>query len=618
MAPIASATLQLRIFGPEPSQRINKVLVEGQTVRIGRAPKSGWQIPWDKAISREQADLLWADGKLQVVVTPTARNPIVYRNKTTKELVIAPGDWFQIAATTFRTVGSIGRRSQEASDDTIRLVLDDEPESVLEEHAYSEAELHKIAFRNTEQQMESLAQLPRLIAGSNSEEELGGTLSRLLLDAIAPAETIVVAHFDESQLPDDESMIDEFPKPSTLRVESRKEFTGRFRPSRRMLLKALKRQASIMHIWDPGQVSGDFTISEGLGWAFCVPVRGESSRGWCMYVAGKGTERGGLIVTEDDLASDLRFTELVAQFIGSIRHVRVLQEQKTQLSSFFSPKVIEGLTAAEAKSSLAPSEKDISVLFCDVRGFSKKSEKLQDDLLGLLQSVSAALGVMAGGILERDGAIADFQGDAALGFWGWPTEIEEGPVPACRAALSIFGQFYKEIAIEGSLLEGFSVGLGVAHGRALAGQIGTNQQSKIGVFGPVVNQGARLEAMTKQFNLPICVDETTAEYAMTYLDPSEGRIRRLAYVRPKGMDTPLNVYGLLPPADQMPEVSDDMMLEYESALNSVVEGNWDLARWRLKNVPDYDGPKQFLLQHMAKFDNLPPANWDGAFTLSDK
>lgn len=613
-----TTTLQISISGPDPSQRLQKVLSEGQTIRVGRAPQGGWSIPWDPAISREHADLTWAGGKLRVAMIPVARNPIVYRNRMTKELFIAAGDWFQIGATKFQAVDVTSQPTHELYEDTIGIEFDKEPGSAMQERAYSQEELRQVAFRNADLHLETLAKLPLLISGSHSDEELGGLLSRLLLEAISPAEAVAVAHFDETELPKDESEIDKFPKPLTLRVETRQGFTGRFIPSRRMIQKTLQQQASVMHIWDAEQSSGAFTISEGLGWAFCTPIRGESSQGWCMYVSGKGSKGGGLIVSEEDLASDLRFTELVAQFIGSIRNVRLLQEQKTQLSSFFSPKVIEGLTSALGQDALAPSERDISVLFCDVRGFSKKSESLQHDLLTLLQSVSAALGVMAGGILERDGAIADFQGDAALGFWGWPVELEEGPVPACRAALSIYNQFYNEIAVKGSLLEGFSVGLGVAHGHALAGQIGTEQQAKVGVFGPVVNQGARLETMTKQFDLPICIDEITAEFAKKHLLPTEGRIRRLARVRPKGMDTPMTVYGLLPPVDQMPEVTDEIIADYEVALDAVMDGNWAAGIGLLGKVPDQDGPKQFLLRQMAFSDNTPPSGWDGAFSLASK
>lgn len=618
MPKVAESTLQISISGPDPSQRIQKVLNEGEVLRIGRAPQRGWAIPWDLAISREHADLCWAAGTLRVVMLPAARNPIVYRNRMTKELSITAGDWFQIGATTFQAVGTGGQQAERLDEDTIATEAYEEPGAVVEQHAYSEDDLRKVAFRNAEHQIELLSKLPRMISGSQSDEELGGLVSRLLLDAIPQADAVAVAHYDETELPKDESFIDEFPKPLTLRFETREGFTGRFNPSRRMILKSLRQQASVIHIWDVNNASGAFTISEGLGWAFCAPIRGESCQGWCMYVSGKGGEGGGLIASDTELASDLRFTELVAQFIGSIRHVRLLQEQKTQLSSFFSPKVIEGLTGNNGQDALSPSEKEISVLFCDVRGFSKKSEKLQDDLLTLLHSVSAALGVMAGGILERDGAIADFQGDAALGFWGWPVELEEGPVPACRAALSIYTQFYNEIAVEGSLLEGFSVGLGVAHGRALAGQIGTDQQAKVGVFGPVVNQGARLETMTKQFDLPICIDETTATYAKKHLKPSEGRIRRLARVRPKGMDTPITVFGLIPPADQMPETTDQIIADYEAALDAVIKGDWDAAIGLLKQVPDTDGPKRFLLREMAESKQTPPADWDGAFSLANK
>ncbi|MCA9144275.1 MAG: adenylate/guanylate cyclase domain-containing protein [Planctomycetaceae bacterium] len=618
MAQATSSTLQISISGPDPSQRIQNVLKEGEMLRIGRAPQKGWAIPWDLAISREHADLCWAGGKLRVVMLPAARNPIVYRNRMTKELSITAGDWFQIGATTFQAVGATSQPNDRLDEDTISTGGYEEPGAVIEAHSFSEEDLGKVAFRNTDQQIEILAKLPRAISGSQSDEDLGSLVSRLLLDAIPQAEAVAVAHYDETKLPQSEGAIDAFPEPLTLRFETRDDFTGRFNPSRRMILKSLREQSSILHIWDSNHAAGAFTISEGLGWAFCVPIRGESCQGWCMYVSGKGAEGGGLMVSDDDLAGNLRFTELVAQFIGSIRHVRILQEQKTQLSSFFSPKVIEGLTGVNGKDSLSPSEKEISVLFCDVRGFSKKSEKLQDDLLTLLHSVSAALGVMAGGILERDGAIADFQGDAALGFWGWPVELEEGPVPACRAALSIYTQFYNEIAVEGSLLEGFSVGLGIAHGRALAGQIGTDQQAKVGVFGPVVNQGARLETMTKQFNLPICIDETTAEYAKKHLQPTEGRIRRLARVRPKGMDTPMNVYGLVPPSDQMSEISDQTILVYEAALDAIIASDWKSATKLLATVPDSDGPKQFLLRRMADFGNSPPPDWDGAFSLADK
>jgi len=610
------SSIQIHVSGQEPSQILLMVLKAGQMIRIGRAPKDGWSIPWDKTISREHADLRWSDHKLHIEMTQTARNPLVYQNRMSKNLVITAGESFQIGLTKFQTAKAPSGPIDLSLDGPDGFSLEGEPFPIATEHAFSVDDLRRVAFRNADHQMEVLSKLPQVIARSSSDAELVRLLSQLLLEAISVADAVAIAHFDLSTLAALQPTTTDSPKPLTMHVETRDMFTGRFMPSRRLLYKALKHQESVAHVWDP-DVSGQFTISEGFGWAFCTPILGEANVGWCMYVSGKGG-REQLIASEEDLASDLRFTELVGQFIGSIRHVRLLHRQKTQLSSFFSPKVMRGLTERDPQDALKPSEKSISVLFCDIRGFSKKSEQLQDDLLTLLQSVKAALGIMARGILEADGAIADFQGDAALGFWGWPTEGGDGPVPACRAALAIYDGFHREIAVDGSLLEGFAVGLGVAHGRALAGQIGTEQQAKVGVFGPVVNQGARLETMTRQFAVPICVDEITAEYARKHLHPSEGRIRQLARVRPKGMHTPMTVYALLPATDRIRGMSDELIEEYDRALDAVVEGHWSSAIQLLARIPDDDGPKQFLLRNMDAFDNSPPAEWDGAFSLSDK
>jgi adenylate cyclase len=613
-----STVLHLTITGQESSQRLQNVLQEGESVRVGRSPQIGWVIPWDRMISREHADLTWNGKELLVACLESAQNPVIYRGRPAREARLGTDEWFQIGQTTFHasSVGKTGAGRGPA--DTAEFTIDSlKEEESFEEHAFSAEQLAKIAFRNADRQMEILARLPDVISMAHSDDELGHMLSAMLLEAIPKGLAVAVAHFDESELPATLENLHEFPKPLSMRVQTRDSFKGRFAPSRRMLYKCLKTRQSVMHILGEGE-TGSFTISDGLAWAMCTPLIGESSQGWCMYVSGKGSLGGALGMLEDDLAGDLRFAQLVGQFIGSIRQVRMLQEQKTQLSSFFSPKVIENLTNRNSSTVLAPAEKDISVLFCDVRGFSKKSEQLQGDLLTLLKSVSAALSVMASGIVERDGAIADFQGDAALGFWGWPTENPDGPVPACHSALAIYRTFRQSVAEAESLLFGFSIGMGVAHGRALAGQIGTNQQSKVGVFGPVVNQGSRLEGMTKQFGVPICIDDTTAHYVRRHFSPEDGRIRKLARVRPKGMDTPITVWSLLLPEHEFPEVSNETIACYEAALEKLTAGDWSEARVILEKIPDTDGPKQFLVRRMSELGSMPPPDWDGAFSLAEK
>ena len=630
--------VELVIQGPA-GQMLRQQLIEGQTIRLGRAPANGWAIEWDRSISREHADLLWQNGRLSVTCLPTAANPIRLRGEPLRSVVVAGSEGFKIGQSSFfvdvkymAKANVVNQTMQTAPEPMIRMPTPtpkeesqeefhtQDAEEALEEHSYNASELKNVSFGDTERQMEVLSDLPRLISGSTTDVDLALMLCGLLLDAIPPAVAIAVALFEEADVHEMQTHDNPdapIPKPKMMRVQTRDEFDGRFMPSRRLLRKALRRGESVMHI--VGDVdSSQFTMATSLGWAFCAPITAESCVGWCLYVSGSGGRDGDNFVTEDSLKGDLRFTQLVAQLIGSIRTVRSLQDQKTQLSAFFSPKVVANLTKkGGAGDILAPSERDITVLFCDVRGFSRKSEQLKDDLHKLLDCVKAALGAMTGGILAYDGSIADFQGDAALGFWGWPTPLPDGPMAACRAAFSILQAFALPLGEQG-LLEGFSCGVGIAHGRAIAGQIGTSQQAKIGVFGPIVNQGSRIEGLTRQFGVGICIDEQTANFVRRLMPPGEGRCRRLARLRPKGMDTTLLVHELLPPEVDGCLISETAMLNYEASLDMVIGGRWSEAIERLNAVPDEDGAKLFLLKHMAKFDNSPPDNWDGAFSLDSK
>lgn len=609
-----SSTIDLSITSSDSTHRIRHSLSSGEVVRIGRAPEDGLRVPWDNKISREHADLLWDGDRLHIKCVESARNPVVYRSQLGRTLSIFKGERFMIGSTTFAVLRPGEEDVGGALDVEEQFEATTSPDVI--EQSFSSQQLHHVSFGNTEQQMELLSGLPEMISASESDEDLAVRLARLLLKALPAADGVAVAHFDESELPQPGSSSWTMPRPVMMRVETRPDFHGRFRPSRRLILSTLTSQQNAMHVWGGDSKSVEYTITEGLGWAFATPIRGEACRGWCLYVSGKGAAGGGLVASDDELKSDLRFTELVAQFIGSVRTVRVLQQEMTQMSTFLSPNVIKNLTGN--RDVLTPAERDISVLFCDVRGFSRKAEIMSDNLQDLLRSVSIALGVMANGILDRDGTIADFQGDAALGFWGWPVELEMGPIPACRAALDIHRSFRRGSNDTESMLYGFSVGIGISHGRAIAGQIGTTKQAKVGVFGPMVNQGARLEGLTKQLGVPICIDESTAEWVKQRMPATQARVWRLARVRPKGMDVPMTVFGLLPPEHEYPEVNDSVTMLYDLGLKSVTHGNWVDAIKVLGKIAGEEGPQRFLLEQMERHGNKPPSDWDGAFTLERK
>ena len=260
----------------------------------------------------------------------------------------------------------------------------------------------------------------------------------------------------------------------------------------------------MVHVWNAVHRGGEFTLSEGVDWAFCTPLLGPACKGWGLYVTGgfAGDDPGDANADPETLRDDIKFTELTAATLASLRKSRVLTKRQASLSQFFSPIVLEALAGQDPDVALMPREADVTVMFCDLRGFSRQSERSAGNLPELLERVSQALGVMTHHILDQGGVVGDFHGDSAMGFWGWPIPQEDAALRACRAALGIRAEFAASAAQPQHRLANFRAGIGIASGRAVAGKIGTVDQVKVTVFGPVVNLASRLEGMTRQLRRP--------------------------------------------------------------------------------------------------------------------
>jgi adenylate cyclase len=344
---------------------------------------------------------------------------------------------------------------------------------------------------------------------------------------------------------------------------------------------------------------------------------------WGIYVAGRfgaadAETLQGSSLGSSELGDDLKFTELVAAILHALQQVRSLQRRQASLSQFFSPAVLGTLTNKDPEVALQPREAELTILFCDLRGFSRASERNADNLLALLNRVSQALGVMTQNILDQKGVIGDFHGDAAMGFWGWPLPQPDAVERACLAALGI-RTFFEAIGHKpGHPLAGFQVGIGMASGRGVAGKIGTVNQVKVTVFGPVVNLASRLEGMTKFMRAPILLDEATAAVVRERGRRDLVRVRRLAKVKPYGLDTPLVVSELLPPLAEYPELTDAHLADYEKAVGALLAGEWGRAYDLLRRMPPEDRVPDFLTMLIAKHDRRPPPGWNGVVELDSK
>jgi adenylate cyclase len=587
--------------GPLPYQHWRRAIPPDQWIVLGRGAGT-WAVPWDEHISRRHARLHWRDGQLEVERLATARNAIFLRGQEAVHFELRPGERFVIGETTFSL-----------ADDPADVAV--EAPQPAEELAYSTKDLEALRFRNADQRLEVLSRLPDVISGSANDEELFVRLVNLVLAGISRAETVALLELKAGPIATAEVRI--------LHWDRRIAHSGPFHPSARLIREALRRRQSVLHVWRPGTTPEDstYTVSAGTDWAFCTPVRSDDPEPWALYVAGRFLPGGSGASTPTDpkdLRDDLKFTELAAAILGALRQVRRLQRSQAVLGQFFSPVVMSALAAADPDEVMAPRQTEVSILFCDLRGFSRESEMQASDLMGLLERVSRALRVMTQSILDHGGVIGDFQGDAAMGFWGWPLPQTDATARACLAALAIRAGFAAKAQRPDHPLVNFRVGIGLATGQAVAGKIGTLDQAKVSVFGPVVNLASRLEGMTKILHAPILLDEPTAQAARRLLPPTKARFRRVARVKPYGLDTPVTVTELVPPVADDPTLTDEHLATYESAFDAFQAGRWAEAYALLSRIPPDDQVKDFLTVFIAQHNRVPPSDWDGVIPLTSK
>ncbi len=584
--------------GGQPAFRWRRVLPPGEMVRLGRDVEH-FAVPWDDRISRAHAELVWQQDTLRVRRLTSARNPIYLRGKQEDDFQIKAGEHFVIGQTTFTL-----------SQDRVNVSVD--AREPVKQQAYSAKYLQQMQFRNARARIEVLARLPDVISGASSDSELSVRLINMLLAGIPTADAAALVRVREQS--------DGLGSVDVLHWDRHLHKSSDFHPSERLIREAIARSESILHVWS-GEGQMAFTAREDVDWAFCTPILGPACRGWAFYVSGRFSQSGDAVTPASDptdLRDDLKFAEVAAATLRSLRQLQDLQRRHARFSQFFSPVVSSALAGGDPDVVLAPRETEVTVLFCDLRGFSRQSERSADDLLGLLNRVSRALGMTTHHILEEGGVVGDFQGDAVMGFWGWPLPQSDSVRRACLAALAIRAELERASQQKDDLLAGFRMGVGIATGNAVAGKIGTVDQVKVTVFGPVVNLASRLEGMTKILHAPILLDEPTARYVRRHVPADVARCRRLAVVRPAGLDTPLEVAELLPPHSDDPLLDSEHLAQYEAALDAFTKGMWAEAFEHLHRVPAEDQAKDFLTVFIAQHNRTPPEGWDGVIRLTSK
>ncbi len=593
--------LSLLAEGRETQQRWHKPLREGAKYVLGRDAEADLFVPWERFLSRKHVSIAVERAGLKFQILDGSKNPVFQNGDAVAHGFLKPGEAFVVGDTRFQLLET-------------ETAAEEQGDAPFESVTFLPGQLQNVRFEDADRRIEALLRLPGVIAGARDSSHLFAPLTNLVLAGIRYAEAVAVISLESD---------------NTVKIahwDRRQEGDGRIRPSTRLVHEALVSQKRpVLHIWDPSVPSESrFTASAELDWAFCIPMEHAGTSRWGLYVAGRFDE---MYLPSDKgvaaaLSADIKFTSLITEVLGSIERLKRLEGEVSVLRQFLSPSILTALKKTGEPNGLnsgmlEPKECDVTVMFCDLRGFSQQSEASSQNLQELLDRVSLALEMMTQQILKHGGVTGDFLGDAVLGFWGWPFPSDEAPLAACRAALAIREAFAVR-SLEQEALAGFQVGIGLAHGRAVAGKIGTSDRVTVTVFGPVVNLASRLEHMTRHLRVPILLDEALAGIVRGRMPQGEGRVRKLAKVVPFGMETPLVVSELVPPLSSCRELTNEHLRTYDQAVDAFMKGDWEEAYTMLHQIPSSDRAQDFLTLEIARTGRTAPSDWDGVVKLPAK
>jgi adenylate cyclase len=236
--------------------------------------------------------------------------------------------------------------------------------------------------------------------------------------------------------------------------------------------------------------------------------------------------------------------------------------------------------------SLGGTKRDMTLLFCDVRGFTSISELF--DAEGLTVLINKLLTPLTDIILAREGTIDKYMGDCIMAFWNAPLDCAEHAEDGCRSALEMVAamaplneRLKQEAKEEGRKHLDLKVGLGLNSGDAVVGNMGTAQRMDYSVLGDTVNTAARLEGQSKTYGVDIVLGPNTYEQVTQFA------IIELDYIQVKGKTVGLQIYALLgdeevakdPAFISIKEVVSEMIQVYRSQA-------WDKAKELIQKVRD--------------------------------
>jgi adenylate cyclase len=298
-------------------------------------------------------------------------------------------------------------------------------------------------------------------------------------------------------------------------------------------------------------------------------------------------------------------------------------EVRRAFGQYVSPTVVHELIAHPEKLVLGGEERELTLMFCDVRNFTQISEGLS--ATELTRFINEFLTPLTDRVLASSGTIDKYMGDAIMAFWNAPLDDPDHVRHACETACAIYLEmaalnetWRKAAEDEGRPYTEVRIGIGLNTGLCCVGNLGSTQRFDYSAIGDGVNTTSRFEGLSKHYGLTSIVGEPTATRC------PQLRFLEIDLVQVKGKSRPTRIYTLMDTLGCPPDKAEEIAACHAAFLARYRARDWSEASARLEKCRDQGVKSLETLYNLfesrieAFRENPPPADWDGTFVAEEK
>lgn len=358
----------------------------------------------------------------------------------------------------------------------------------------------------------------------------------------------------------------------------------------------------------------DVNMPTMSGWDLLQRIKSDPATTHTSVIVVSGTEKDEsatkaiTLGADDFISKPVNCSLLAARIANCLARSR---QHLRELTKFLPGSVVDAIRR-DPNRLRQGHEATVTVMFCDIRRFSRFSERMSPS--ETIRWISDVMEKLSQRILDDGGTLVDFVGDEVFAMWGAPQPSGNHADAACRCAMRM-QQTVRELNQRWADVLGdhMEVGIGIHSGIVSVGNTGSTQRFKYGPLGNTVNLGSRVQGASKYLRSNVLITRDTRRQISRDM-----ATRRLCSVRVQNIDRPVDLFELA--TDSSPKIK-ARDAAYEDALGDFEHGRFSEAMKKLAKMlskdPE-DGPSLLLMNRLIEAKLTGSAHFDPVWSLPGK